>query len=85
MSDMQWRAVLSDGTRKLVPGHSFSDGLRAAQVIDPSVDDVDQADGCSGQCYCGEVDYAGYTYNDEHGDCNHCTQACDCLWLRKEI
>ena len=82
---MSWRAQLSDGRKILVEGYSFSDGLRAAQKLDPTIIDVDQADECPGRCYCGDVDSAGYTYDDEYGSCHHCNGDCDCTWFREGV
>lgn len=78
---MQWRTILSDGTRTLVDGYSYTDGLNVAQKLDPRVDDVDDADSCQGKCYCNDDQGAGYTYSDEYGDCQHCEGDCDCVWL----
>lgn len=77
---MQWRATVG-GRKQLVPGYSYTDGLDAAQALDPSVEDVDKADGCLGECYCDEDQGAGYTYDDEFGSCHHCFGDCDCMWL----
>ena len=29
---------------------------------------------CDDKCYCDEDQGAGYTYQDEHGDCEYCEE-----------